>query len=82
MREEEGSDGFGRRPWERTSHSGQKTRLTRRHAQNQHFLGKALLEELWRVELHQVLLVVEFMLELEDNDVLLALHRKLELCTS
>lgn len=32
--------------------------------------------------LHQVLLVVEFMLELEDNDVFLALHRKLEIHTS
>jgi hypothetical protein len=65
MRKEEGSDGFGRRPWWRPSQSVQKIRLTKAHAQNQHFLGKVLLEGIWRLELHQVLLVVEFTLELK-----------------
>lgn len=51
--------------------------LTRAHAQNQPFPGEVLLEGLWRVGLHQALLVVQFTLELEHRDALL---RKLEMC--
>lgn len=41
-----------------------------------------LLEGLRGVECHQILRMVQFMLELEGKDVSLALLRKLEVCES
>lgn len=56
-----------------------KTRFARAYTQNQYFLGEVFLGGLWRVELHRVLLVIEFMLELEDKDTTsLTLLRKFD----